>query len=389
MSNLIDKIKFDNIEFLMFVLDELADSLTERGKDIIKLTLGKAQEPLHEAIISSYVSAIKDPNKRSLVYPEGLPLLREKIADWYTSLGNETDAGHVLINTGTSPFFKDLFRLLVEDGDEILIPQPYYSAYYVCGLLSNANVKYYKIDTNTLKIDLSDLKKKYNPNKTKFIVTCSPGNPYGNIVTEVDYRYILDTISGRTYILADEIYRNTGFHGRVPSILDIADDKEMQQIIITNSFSKGFRMYTARVGFCILPDKLLKPFRVLMQHTLLTTNPVEQFGCVEALNHLDEVEKLTNIYKSRNQYAVNHLDGTGDVSVISANGGFYFVVTCGNFMKNHKLKNTYELAKDILETVGVAVVPGSDFGIEDGIRISFTNLRFTEGIDRLITYFSR
>lgn len=386
MSTLIDEIDFNKIEFLMFVLDELADKLTSEGKDVIKLTLGKAQEPLHEDIVNAHIDAIKDPNKSNLVYPEGLPVLRDKIAQWYTSMGNPVNKRNVLVNTGTSPFFKDLFRLMLEEGDEILIPEPYYSVYYVCGLLAKAKVKFYSVDPYTLRINMKSLKRNYDPEHTKFIVFCSPGNPYGNIVTKEEYKEVLKMVSEKTYLLSDEIYRNTGFYEKVPSLLDVAENRD--NIIISNSFSKGFRMYTARVGFCILPDNLLRPIRVLLQHTLLTTNPTEQFAAIEALNHLDEVENLTNKYCERSEYIIEQLSDINEVRVVKSQGGFYTVIDCTEFINKHKLEGSFELAKDILKKTGVAVVPGTDFGIRNGLRVSFTNLRFNEGVDRLYRYFS-
>lgn len=390
MTKLIDKVKFNDIEFLMFVLDELADKLREDDKDIIKLTLGKAQEPLHPEIVSAWTDAIKDEDKRNLVYPEGLPELRQKIAEWYQDLGNNVKKENILINTGTSPFFKDLFRLLVEEDDEVLLPEPYYSVYYVCALLAGAKVKYYHINPATLKIDMDDFRAKYDSEKTRFVVMCSPGNPYGNILRAKDYQEIINITSPSTYLLSDEIYRNTGFGGNVASILDVATKKDINsRIIITNSFSKGFRMYTARVGFAILPDKLLLPYRVILQHALLTTNPTEQFACIEALKHLDEVKKLTQIYSGHNDYVVKKLSGIEGIKVIPAEGGFYLVVMCDGFMVRKNISTSFDLAKDILEETGVAVVPGSDFGVPRGIRISFTHLRFNEAINRLKQYFSR
>lgn len=386
MTAIVNKYNFEHLEFLMFVLDELADELSDNGKDVIKLTLGKAQEPLHQDIIEAYVEAIRNPEKRNLVYPEGLPLLRKKIAEWYTSWGNPVNKKNVLINTGTSPFFKDLFHFLLEDGDELLMPLPYYSVYYVSGLLTPAKINSYNINPDTFKIDIDDLKAKYDPKKTKVLVLCSPGNPYGNLITREEYEEILGFVSKDTYIVSDEIYRNTGFYEEVPSILDVAENRD--NIIITNSFSKGFRMYTARVGFSILPDKLLEPIRVLLQHTLLTTNPAEQFAAVEALNHLDEVKDLAWIYKNRNEYTATKLKNVDGVKVLAADGGFYLVVLCGDFMKKHDIASSFDLAKDILESTGVAVVPGSDFGLPEGLRISFTHLRFEEGIDRLFNYFT-
>lgn len=388
MSRLLDTIKFNEIEFLMFVLDEMADRMARSGRDIIKLTLGKAQELLHPDILAAWADAVKDERKRNLVYPEGLPELRRKIADWYCSMGNNVSENSVLVNTGTSPFFKDLFRLLIEEGDEILLPEPYYSVYYVCALLAGAKVKYYRVDPSTMKIDMKTFRANYDATKTRIIVLCSPGNPYGNVLDEEDYKKIMDIASPETYILSDEIYRNTGFAGRVSSILDVAtaEDKE-NRVIVTNSFSKGFRMYTARVGFAILPKKLILPYRVMLQHALLTTNPTEQFACIEALNHLDEVEELTQIYRARNDYAVGILSDIPGISPIPAAGGFYIVVDCGGFMSQNNIPTSFDLAKNILESTGVAVVPGSDFGVPNGIRVSFTHLRFEEGIDRMKRYF--
>ncbi len=387
MPALIKKFRFEKLEFLMFVLDELADKLSKQGKDIIKLTLGKSQETLHPAIIEAYIDAIRDSEKRNLVYPQGLPVLREKLAEWYTAMGNPTKAKNIIINTGTSPLFKDLFRFLLEEGDEVLLPHPYYSVYHVSALLTPAKIRFYSVNPKTLTIDMNDFKSKFNPNKTKLVVVASPGNPYGNIISKKEYQEIVKIVNNNAYILSDEIYRNVGFHGRVPSILDIANKKD--NIIVSNAFSKGFRMYTARVGFFILPDHLIEPFRVLLQHTLLTANPSAQFAAAEALNHLEEVDKLKEIYADRNKYTVKKMKDNREIEVIKANGGFYLVIMCEDFMKRKKFKTTLDLARDILLKTGVAVVPGSDFGVPKGLRISFTNIRYKEGIDRLSDYFKK
>lgn len=386
LKALVDKLNYKNLEFLMFVLDELADELESQGRDIIKLTLGKPQQKLHDDIVNAHIDAVKNQEKRNQVYPEGLPLLRTKIAEWYTSIGNPVDPKHVLVNTGTSPFFKDLFRFLLTEEDEILLPKPYYSVYNVSALLTPAKIKFYEVDKDTFRIDQQGFKENYDPKKTRIVVFCSPGNPYGNVISKEEYSELLDIISDDTYILSDEIYRNTGFYSDIPSVLDIKKDRS--NIIISNSFSKGFRMYTARVGFCILPDRLLEPYRVLLQHTLLTTNPTEQYAAVEALNHLDEVERLVDIYRENNEYTVNKFSEIAGIEPLKAEGGFYLVTMCDGFMKKKGFNNSFDLAKDILEKTGVAIVPGSDFGVEKGIRISFTNLRFKEAIDRLANYFA-
>ena len=381
----IKKTNLEDLEFLMFVLDELAEDLEKNGKDVIRLTVGNVQEPLHEDIIHAYVDAIQDKEKRNVVYPQGLPALRKRIAQWYADWGNPIDARNVVINTGTSPLFKDLFRLLLEEGDEVLLPYPYYSVYNVSAHLTPATIQFYTIRPDTLTIDIEEFKRKFNPEKTKLVVLNSPGNPYGNILTVEDYCEILDIVDGNAYILSDEIYRNLGFSGKVPSIFDVKT--KSGNVIVSNAFSKGFRMYTARVGFFIIPDELVKTFRVLLQHTLLTASPSAQYACIEALNHPEEVEELCKLYKAKSEYTLEQLGPIKDITVTKAQGGFYLVIFCDNFMKKKGFTTSLELAKDILLKTGVAVVPGSDFGISTGLRLSFTHLRYNEGIDRLRDYF--
>jgi len=380
------KSKLEGLEFQMFVLDELAESIENKGGDVIRLTLGKSPEPLNSKIIKKYHEAIDDISKRNIVYPQGLPELREEIANWYTSLGNKIDKSSVIINTGTSPFFKDLMKLLIDSTDqEILMPHPYYSVYYVSAVLAGAKVKFYEIDQNSLKINMESFKNNYSQSKTKLVILCSPGNPYGNILSKSDFNKILNVVGKDTFILSDEIYRNVSFRNDSPSILDVTEDDS--RVIVTNSFSKGFRMYTSRVGFVILPKKLNKYFRVLQQHTLLTTNPVEQYAALEAIKQRSDVDIIKKIYSERNNYIDRRLRNIKGIKNIKALGGFYCVINCSEYMNDNGISSSAVLARDILEKTGVAVVPGTDFGINDCLRISFTSTRFVEAVNRLRDYF--
>ena len=380
------KSTLEKLEFQMFVLDELAEKISKNGGDVIRLTLGKSPELLNPEIIKKYHEAIDDVEKRNVVYPQGLPELRNEIANWYTSMGNKVDKSSVIINTGTSPFFKDLMKLLISEPDqEILMPHPYYSVYYVSAILAGAKVTFYEIDQDSLKINMGSFESNYSKDRTKLVILCSPGNPYGNLLSKADFKKILNIVERNTFILSDEIYRNVSFSDSTPSILDIANDKD--NLIISNSFSKGFRMYTSRVGFVILPKKLIKYFRVLQQHTLLTANPVEQYAALEAIKQRKDVDSIRDMYSKRNDYIDIRLRNIKGIKNIKALGGFYCVVNCAEYMNNHNIPSSSVLARDILEKTGVAVVPGIDFGIDDCLRISFTSIRFNEAVDRLRGYF--
>jgi aspartate/methionine/tyrosine aminotransferase len=157
--------------------------------------------------------------------------------------------------------------------------------------------------------------------------------------------------------------------------------------IVTNSFSKGFRMYTKRVGFAILPKELQVNLRVMQQHTLLCTDPCYQYGMIAALVDEESPAELAELYRSRGAYTTLQLKHTG-CEPIDAEGGFYAVLRCADWNREHGFESSKELARNILERAHVAVVPGTDFGIPQDLRLAFCNDRYDEGIDRLRSYFS-
>ena len=136
-----------DLEFQMFVLDELADELLAEGKDVLKLTIGVPELPTPQPVLDRIIEALGNPDFVRKVYPEGLPELREAIAKHYNSrFKADTSVDHIIVNTGTSPIFRNIFQLISGEGREILLPRPYYALYVYCATLANATVKFYDID---------------------------------------------------------------------------------------------------------------------------------------------------------------------------------------------------------------------------------------------------
>jgi aspartate/methionine/tyrosine aminotransferase len=377
-----------NLEFQMFVLDELADELTIKGADVIKLTIGVTELPIPENVLERMISKLRDPDFVRRVYPEGLPELREAIADFYNS-HHETNVSldNVIVNTGSSPIFRNLFQLLAGPEFEIMIPRPYYALYLYCAKLAGAKVKFYDIDVHTKRVDMDSFRRNFSPERTSLVVINSPGNPVGNIVSPAEMREMYEIINHQAYVVNDEIYNNTMFYD--PFHTPLAALPEHNDItIVTNSFSKGYRMYTKRVGFAILPEQLQKNLRVMQQHTLLCTDPCYQDGMIAALEDEESPAELNRVFRSRAEYTTEHLQGTG-CTPIAAEGGFYAMLRCKDWNTAHGFASSKELARDILEKVHVAVVPGTDFGVPDDLRLAFCNARYNEGIDRLRDYFTK
>jgi len=252
--------------------------------------------------------------------------------------------------------------------------------------LANATVKFYDIDMETKRVDMDSFRRNFSPERTSLVVVNSPGNPIGNVVQPDELREIYQIVDRQAYILNDEIYNNCVFHQQFQSPLELLPEYN-DVTIVTNSFSKGFRMYTKRVGFAILPKELQVNLRVMQQHTLLCTDPCYQYGMIAALEDEESPAELAAVYKSRGKYTTEQLSDTG-CNPVDAEGGFYAVLQCVDWNREHGFASSKELARDILNRVHVAVVPGTDFGIPQDLRLAFCNDRYNEGIDRLRGYFS-
>lgn len=376
---------YDN-RFLMFVLDGMANDLEEQGKDVIRMTLGKSELPLHPKINRAMEEALNDFKKSTYVFPAGLPQLKERLAQHYLERYQvKIPDKNIMIGAGTSSLFRNIFQLQLKPGDEVLLPLPYYSLYHFSALLAGATIKYYTINTETLSVDMASFRQNFT-SKTKIVVINSPGNPLGNIVTKDEWLAIDNIVNGQAIIVSDEIYDNTCFQDGFMSAIQLKNTKS--SYIITNAFSKGYRMYARRVGYCIVPDDMVEPLTVIQHHTLLTLDPVVQYGAIEALNQQTEVESLVNTYKERCVYTIRRFDEISDIKAIPSKGGFYITLDCEDYMKKNNIATSLELATQIINKTYVGVVPGSDFGLPNTLRLSFSTSKYTEGIDRLVAFFT-
>jgi aspartate/methionine/tyrosine aminotransferase len=376
------------LEFQMFVMDELADAALARGEDVIKLTIGITDLPVPQRVRDAIAEKVHDPVTTRLVYPEGLPALREAVARYYNArYGAGVDAAHVIVNTGTSPIVRNLFQLLCRPGQEVLIPRPYYCLYKVCALLAGARPAYYDIDLARRRVDLESFRRAFDPEHTAVVVVNNPGNPAGNVLTRDEVLGIYGIVGDRAYVLNDEIYNNCCFYGDFICPLSYLPEPSRRVTVVTNGFSKGFRLYTKRVGYALLPDELVMPMRIVQQHTLLTHDPVTQSAMVHALQDLEGPRELTRIYRERAEYAYDRLHGTG-CRPVKAEGGFYVVLDCRDWLRAGRARNSVALARDLIKRARVAAVPGTDFGAPDTLRLSLCSARFHEGVDRLCDYFA-
>lgn len=369
--------------FGMFAMEELAEELERTHDDVVRLTLGRSELPVHPAITEAMVDAVRDHRRSSLVYPVGLPALREAVAGYEArAYGRPVDAENVVISVGTSTLLRNLCCLLAHDGGEVLLPRPYDPLYLYSAALAGGAVSFYEIDLVTGCIDFSSLRSSLS-GATRVVIVNSPGNPLGNRLTMADLRQVDEAVDGRAVIVSDETCRNIYFDEEAPSLGALRDARS--PVVVTSAFSMGFRMYARRVGYGVVPREFVRPLTTMQDHTLLTTDPVPQFGALEALRHLDEVEALRRLYARRRDYAVKRLGELAAVRPVRAEGSFYLTVDVTAFTGQGQTDRS--LTESVLDATHVATVPGSDFGLPGTIRLSYSAAQFENAIDRLATYF--
>ena len=373
----------------MFVLDELADALIANGEDVLKLTIGISELEPPKEVLEKFSEASFDLPTMRKVFPEGMPELRQAIADYYNAAFKaNVSEEQVLVSTGTSSIFRNLIYLTTRPGQSVLMPRPFYSLYKMSVILNDAKVTFYDVNPEDGKIDLKSFRANYNRDETSCVVINSPGNPLGNFVSQEEVKGIYEIVDASSYVICDEIYNNVCFYDEFVCPLAYLSDRDRDVTIVTNGFSKGFRMYTKRIGFCILPPELIMPMRIIQQHTLLTSDPSSQLGMIEALKNKEAPRELTDLYRERAEYTFKQLQDT-DCVPIRSEGGFYITLDCSKRIDWHdSFTDSKDLARDILHSVRVSVVPGTDFGIPKAIRLSFCNDRYTEAVNRLKAYFS-
>jgi len=387
MAKFVRDLDEKKLEFQMFVLDELAEEQKKNGKDVIKLSIGISELEAPKEILDVISETLYDNGKSHKVYPQGIPELRRAIADYYnTHFSASVKYDNVIVNAGTSPIFRNLFQVLSEPGHEILLPKPYYPLYVVSAFLAGAKIEYYDIDYNSKTIDMDSFARAFDPQKTSLVVLNTPGNPIGNLLTKEEINKIYSVIDQQAFVLIDETYNNVCFYQEFATPLSYLEKENREITIITSGFSKGFRLYTKRVGYAIIPNSLIQPMRIMQQHTLLTADPVSQYGMVEALKRLEYPRELTDIYRERAEYTMMKLSGTG-CTPIKPEGGFNLLLDCRDWIEKHGFESSIQLARDILEETGVATTPGTDFGLPYTIRLTFCNSRYIEAVDRLQEFF--
>lgn len=360
-----------------------ARKLEAEGKSIIHLEIGEPDFPTPENICEAAIKSIKAGDTH-YTPSAGIPELRNSIANYIKKTrGIEVHPDEVVMTPGAKPIMFFAILALVNEGDEVIYPNPGFPIYesmikFVGGTPVPLKLK----EEKNFAFDIEDLKKLISP-KTKMLIINTPQNPTGGILNEKEIRQIAELLKDRPdiAILSDEIYSRLIFKGDHFSITQIPGFKD--RTIILDGFSKTYAMTGWRAGYGVMNKDLAQKIAQLMTNSNSCTNAVVQKACIEAYEGpQDSVDKMKEEFLARRDLIVDGLNSIKGFSCVVPLGAFY---AFPNITKTGY--NSKELNDHLLYKGGVAALAGTSFGEfgEGYLRFSYANSRenIKEAIKRI------
>ncbi len=366
--------------FLVMDILHRAHQLEAAGREVIHLEIGEPDFDTPDVIVRAASRALAEGDTH-YTGALGIPDLREAIARHYADrYGVSVSPSRVAVTGGTSPAMLMLFTMLLEDGDEVLIPDPHYACYP--SFIQAAGGRPILVPAGadegfSLRVDA--VRERITA-KTRAILINSPANPTGFRLAEEEIRELagLDAL-----LVSDEIYHGLSYGEPDHSALEFSDDA-----LIVNGFSKYFAMTGWRLGYLILPERFMRQIEVLQQNFFVSPNSFVQRGGVAALREgIPEAERMREIYAERRKVMLDMVRRNDFPIHREPDGAFYVLADARAYGPD-----SLSLAREILEATGVAVAPGADFGPggEGFLRFSYCNSieNIEKGVERVGKYLS-
>ncbi|MCC0728913.1 pyridoxal phosphate-dependent aminotransferase [Clostridioides sp. ZZV14-6009] len=364
------------------------------GIKIINLSIGEPDFNVPNVAKSYGIDSLnKDCTKYDLV--PGLKILREEICKKLMEENNcRYSIDEIVISSGAKNSITNTLLALTDDGDEVLLPKPYWVSYPEMVKLVNAIPVF--IDTkkeNGFKLTKEELEKSIT-SKTKILVINNPSNPTGSVYTRDELIEIVKVcIQNKIYILADEIYEKICYTGNFTSVASLSE--EAKDITITvNGFSKSAAMTGLRLGYTASNKAIAKAMSSIQGHLISHPSLTSQYIAYGALKDCStDIYDMVKTYKSRRDLITSKLDSIENVEYVNPHGAFYAFIDLSKIAEKFKYKDSFsiEFCNQFLEEYNVAVVPGIAFGMDKYIRISYAcnENTFLDGLDKLKEFVSK
>jgi len=353
-----------------------ARELKGQGKDIISLSLGEPDFNTPEFIKEAAIQAIND-NYNSYSPVNGYADLREAICRKFKRDNNlDYNINQVVVSTGAKQSIANVAMVLLNPGDEVLLPAPYWVSYSAISILAEATYVEIPstIDTD-FKITPEQLEAAITP-KTKMIFFNSPNNPSGTVYTEAEYRALAKVLEKhpQIYILSDEIYEHINYG--TPNFSFASIESMYDRTITVNGVAKAFAMTGWRIGYIGAPEWIAKACNKMQGQITSGANCIAQRATITALDEpVSRIQYMVDEFKIRRDLITGLLSEIKGIKTNIAQGAFYVFPDVsyyfGKTIDGVKVENASDFAMLVLEKANVATVTGDAFGAPNCIRISY------------------
>lgn len=353
-----------------------ARELKEQGRDIISLSLGEPDFNTPDFIKEAAIQAIND-NYNSYSPVNGYADLREAICRKFKRDNNlEYNINQVVVSTGAKQSIANVAMVLLNPGDEVLLPAPYWVSYSAISILAEATYVEIPstIDTD-FKITPEQLEAAITP-KTKMIFFNSPNNPSGTVYTEAEYRALAKVLEKypNIFILSDEIYEHINYG--TPNFSFAAIESMYDRTITVNGVAKAFAMTGWRIGYIGAPEWIAKACNKMQGQITSGANCIAQRATITALDEpVSRIQYMVDEFKIRRDLILGLLSEIKGIKTNVAQGAFYVFPDVsyyfGKTIAGTKVENASDFAMLVLEKANVATVTGDAFGAPNCIRISY------------------
>lgn len=379
--------KIQNLsESATIAISTLASELKAKGRDVLSFSAGEPDFDTPQVIKDEAIRALNSGFTKYTAVA-GIPELREAIAKKLKrENGLSYTSKQILVSNGAKQSLFNIFQALVNDGDEVIIPAPYWVTYPELVIYSGGKPVFINTDENSnFKITGKQLRNAITP-KTKILVLTTPSNPTGMVYTKAELTEIAEVLKDtKILVVSDEMYEKLVYGVKFTSAASISDDM-MKRTITVNGLSKSVAMTGWRMGYlATTDDKLVKLMGNLQSQCTSNINSITQKASVVALNgDADrDIEMMRQAFEKRRDLACDLINNIGGLSVQKPQGAFYLFINIKGIAKF--TGDSMKFCSELLSDQGVALVPGSAFGMDGYVRLSFacSTEQIVEGIKRI------
>ena len=368
-----------------------AKEMKENGIDVISFGAGEPDFNTPENIINAAIKAMEEGNTKYTSVNGILPLREAICKKFKEDNGLIYKPSQIVVSTGAKQTLANVFLAILNPGDEVIVPNPYWVSYPELIRLADGKAVFVESDeSSSYKYTKENLEKTVTE-KTKAIILNTPNNPTGTIYNREELTEIAEFAKKYNLIIvSDEMYEKLIYDGESHvSIASISEDAYERTIVI-NGLSKSYAMTGWRLGYCGASEKIAKLMTNIQSHMTSNVCSITQYAAVEALNGpQDKVKEMIVEFEKRRNYMAKTLQEMNNLSIIKPQGAFYIMINIdkclGKEINGEKINDSMDFSAKLLEYEKVAVIPGKAFGLDNYVRVSYaTSMELIEkGLERI------